>query len=283
MLAKTPKIGIMQGRLSSSVDGKIQYFPALSWRQEFEKAAENGFKVIEWIFDQYEPNPILTPSGILDINSLCKKHNIVINSICADYFMDCKLFDEPESNLEQNISVLEELILQAKKIDATIIEIPFVDASSLKTTKNKDELKINLQRVIPTAEKNDITLVLETDLPPLDFKELLSDIDHPSVMANYDSGNSASLGYNPKEEITVLKKWIKNVHIKDRKLHGGTVPLGSGDTNFDHCFSTLSEIQYSGDLIIQGARVANNETPETTCKKYQEFVKQYVDKYYIQN
>ena len=101
-------------------------------------------------------------------------------------------------------------------------------------------------------------------------------------MANYDSGNSASLGYNSNEELTELKKWIKNVHVKDRKFQGTTVPFGMGDTNFDLFFSSLAKINYSEDLIIQGARFENKEiTPEATCKTYQEFINQNVDKYYI--
>ena len=35
---------------------------------------------------------------------------------------------------------------------------------------------------------------------------------------NYDTGNSASLGYDPSEEISVYGHRIINVHIKDRKL-----------------------------------------------------------------
>ena len=281
-MTKTPKIGIMQGRLSKPHDNKIQSFPVSSWKQEFEKATKCGFEVIEWIFDEYEPNPILSSEGILEINSLCKKHNIIINSICADYFMMKKLFHESQSNLEKNITVLKELILQSKKLEFSFIEIPLVDSSSLKTVNDKIELKNSLDKIIPIAEKNNVTIVLETDLVPVDFKQLLSEFNHPNIMANYDSGNSTSLGYNSKEELTVLRKWIKNVHVKDRKFNGGTVPLDSGDTDFDLFFSTLSEIRYSGDLIIQGARSSDtNVTPETTCQTYQKFVKEYVDKYYI--
>lgn len=165
---------------------------------------------------------------------------------------------------------------------SSIIEIPLVDSSSLKTSDDKTQLRNNLDKVIVLAEKNAITIVLETDLSPTDFKEFLLEFDHPNVMANYDSGNSASLGYDSKEELTILKKWIKNVHVKDRKFKGTTVPLGLGDTNFDLFFSTLSKIQYSGDLIIQGARSSDPETiPETTCESYKKFVKEYVDKYYV--
>ena len=127
-----------------------------------------------------------------------------------------------------------------------------------------------------------MTIVLETDLNPQNFEEFLKKIGHEHVMANYDSGNSASLGYNVKEELTILKKWIKNVHVKDRNIHGGTVQLGTGDTKFEEFFSTLSKINYSGDLIIQGARDLETKIePKQTCQLYQKFVKQYVDKYYI--
>ncbi|MEW6044629.1 MAG: sugar phosphate isomerase/epimerase family protein [Thermoproteota archaeon] len=280
-MIKNPKIGIMQGRLSRPYDGKIQSFPISSWREEFEKASSCGFEVMEWVFDIHVPNPILSSDGISEIRSLCMKHGIMINSVCADYFMEKKLFQESESELEKNRETLKKLILQAAKLEAPIIEIPFVDSSSLKTTSDKIELKNNLDKVIPIAEKNGVFIVLETDLPPLDFRELLLRFNHPNVLANYDSGNSASLGYNSREELTTLKKWIKNIHVKDRKFKGGTVPLGSGDTNFDLFFSTLSEIQYSGDLIIQGARLPDNEfTPESTCSMYHKFVKEYVDKYY---
>lgn len=282
MLGENPKIGIMQGRLSNPYNDRIQSFPALSWKQEFEKAEKCGFGVIEWIFDEYKPNPILSSDGISEIRSLCKKYNITINAVCADYFMIEKLFHESNNNLEKNIKMLKELILQSKKLEISFIEIPLVDSSSLKTTKDKIDLRNNLERVIPLAEKNDVIIVLETDLPPLDFKQLLIEFNHPNIMANYDSGNSASLGYNSKEELITLRRWIKNVHIKDRKLHGRTIPLGSGDTNFDLFFSTLSEIQYLGDLIIQGARASDTGVaPETTCQTYQKFVKEYVDKYYI--
>lgn len=271
----------MQGRLSKQYKNEIQSFPIHSWEKEFEIASSCKFEIIEWIFDELQPNPILTSEGISKIKQLMKKHDVTINSICADYFMTKKLFKESEHELEKNVEVLKDLIQQANKLEISMIEIPLVDSSSLKTDENKNEIKDNLDKIISFAEKNDVTIVLETDLNPHDFKEFLIKFDHPYIMANYDSGNSASFGYNPKEELTVLKKWIKNVHVKDRKFGNGTVPFGTGDTDFELFFSSLSEINYSGDLIIQGARITDEKiSSTTTCKTYQEFVKRYVDKYY---
>ena len=100
-----------------------------------------------------------------------------------------------------------------------------------------------------------------------------------NIVINYDTGNSASLGFNSKEELTMTGKYIKNIHIKDRKLHGGTVPFGQGDVNFDLFFSTLNDIEYKGDLILQGARV-ENENPEITITKYRDFILKYIERYF---
>ena len=211
-----------------------------------------------------------------------EKNNISINAICADYFMTKKLFNESQSELEKNIETMKKLIIQANKLEISMIEIPLVDSSSLKNNQNKEEIKNNLEKVISIAENNNVTIVLETDLNPQDFEEFLTKFEHKSVMANYDSGNSASLGYDVKEELIILKKWIKNVHVKDRIFGGGTVPLGEGHTNFEEFFSTLSKINYSEDIIIQGARQLETKIePKQTCQSYQKVVKQYVDKYYI--
>ncbi|MBN4046327.1 hypothetical protein JYT57_01475 [Nitrosarchaeum koreense] len=103
-------------------------------------------------------------------------------------------------------------------------------------------------------------------------------INHPNIKANYDSGNSASLGYNVYEEFELFGKWIKNIHIKDRLLKGNTVPLGEGNVDFDILFKLIKKYGYEGDLIIQGAR-DKNELPGDTCRKYMTFVKHYVDRY----
>jgi len=272
----------MQGRLSKSHENQIQSFPNLTWKKEFKIASEIGFETIEWIFDDLQPNPIQNNDEIKEIKQLMEKNDISINSICADYFMTKKLFNESKFELERNIEELKKLIIQANKLEISMIEIPLVDSSSLKNNQNKEEIRINLEKVISIAEDSNVTIVLETDLNPQDFEEFLIKFEHKSIMANYDSGNSASLGYDVKKELIILKKWIKNVHVKDRIFGGGTVPLGDGHTNFEEFFSILSKINYSEDMIIQGARQLETEIePKQTCQSYQKFVKQYVDKYYI--
>ena len=104
------KIGIMSGRLSPPIENNIQQFPSKSWKNEFEKANEIGFDLIEWIFDLSKNNPIMNSEKLIEIKTLSKKYNVCINSICADYFMEKKIFSVSKNELEKNLDVLKNLI-----------------------------------------------------------------------------------------------------------------------------------------------------------------------------
>lgn len=276
------KIGIMSGRLSSPIDNNIQQFPSNSWKNEFEQANRLGFDSIEWIYDLIENNPII--QDLDELKKLSVENNIKIDSVCADYFMKKKLFNVSEYDLSFNLKILNQLIENCNKLNIEILEIPLVDSSSIQNEKFRNEFISNLNSSLSFAEQNQVFLTLETDLAPESFRTLLLDFDHPNIKVNYDIGNSISLGYDPSIELPILSKWIKNIHIKDRLYHSHTVPLGTGDVDFDLFFSNLSKIHYSESLIIQGARedLENNLIyPKQTCSKYLDFVKHYVSKYLL--
>ena len=278
------RIGIMEGRLSNPINNKIQAFPINSWRNEFKLAQKIGFEVVEWVFDSNEKNPIMDDVGISEIKQLSEQYGVLVNPVCADYFMHNLLFGVSEYKLEQNLKVLKTLIVKCNKLDSRILEIPFVDSSSIGTEEDKIQLLNNLEKVIQIAQENNIWIALETDLPPNDFVELLTKFNHPNILANYDVGNSAANQFDIKLELTLLKKWLVNIHVKDRIKNGITVPLGSGDVDFDIFFSTLKNIGYSGDLIIQGAREdlgISKTDPIFTCEKYFKFVKTHLENYNI--
>ena len=270
----------MLGRLSQPINKSIQAFPVNTWETEFKIAKEIGFKKIEWIFDSQE-NPLMSDSGIIKINEHSRIFDIEIDSVCADYFMEKKLFSESTTNLQNNIDLLKKLIHQCYKLEIPIVEIPLVDASTISLEKNELEFKQNIEQILSIAKDHNTLIALETDLEPTRFSQLLTQINHPNLKINYDIGNSISNGFNPESELAILKSWIVNIHIKDRLRFGNTVSLGTGDVDFTQFFSLLRKINYSHDLIIQGARedLTNNlTTPKETCNKYFKFVMQYLDK-----
>ena len=98
--------------------------------------------------------------------------------------------------------------------------------------------------------------------------------------ANYDSGNSSGIGYDPYEEITTLNDYIFNVHIKDRIFHGTTVELGTGSADFEKIFMALSKIDYKNDFILQAAREQEGDELKT-IKKQKQFLENYINKYLV--
>jgi hexulose-6-phosphate isomerase len=251
----TKEIGIMQGRLSPRIDGKIQAYPANTWQKEFEIAKEIGYSAVEWIVEKpLEINAMMSKSGIKEIKDVISKTEVRIDYVCADIFMQQPLVRMTQEIEEENKELLKNILLNAKEVGAMGVEIPFVDASSIKSESEKNELISCMQEAFELAEEIGMKISLETDLNPTSFKELLDRINLNHVQANYDIGNSASLGFDPVEEIDAIGNRILNVHIKDRKLGSTTVPLGTGDADIKLSLSRLSEINYLGGITMQAAR-----------------------------
>ena len=49
-------------------------------------------------------------------------------------------------------------------------------------------------------------------------------------------------------------RYVKNIHIKDRKKFGNTVRLGKGNWNYNAFFNKIKKINYKGYFILQTAR-----------------------------
>ncbi len=270
-------IGIMQGRLGPPENGRIQSFPRACWAAEFPAAASAGLESIEWIYDAYGMgfNPLETPEGIASIHRLSEQHGIAVRSVCADYFMDFAFVRAAEAERNERLERLRWLLAAAAEIGVGRVVLPFVDQSAIREAADRDAAIDALERALPFAEERGIELHLETSLAPGDFADLLSRLPSPSIKVNYDSGNSSSLGYRPIEEFAAYGGRIGSVHIKDRLLGGGTVPLGQGDADFPSLFAELRRIGYQGDFILQVAR--DREGGEIAwARKNLGFVKHYL-------
>ena len=255
----TNEIGIMQGRLSPRIEGKIQAYPASTWQKEFEIAKEIGYAAIEWIVEKpVETNALMTNSGKAEIKNVIASTGVRIDYVCADIFMQQPLVRMTEQTKSQNKEYLLSILKNAKEVGAIGVEIPFVDNSSIKNDKEKQEFINAMQDAFKLAKDLDIKISLETDLSPIAFKELLEQIDLDFIQANYDIGNSASLGFDPKEELDAYGQRILNVHVKDRKLGGTTVPLGTGSADIQGVFQKLNEFGYAGGITMQAARGEND-------------------------
>lgn len=246
----------MQGRLVPPAPEHFQSFPRQRWREEFALAKAAGLETIEWIYDAYgeDVNPLATDDGITEMRALSASHGVDVESVCADWFMDFPVLRVVDEEAVRRWQRLRWLMERCAKLTINRIVLPFVDASAIRTPADMEQLVSGIRTITDLIDQLNIEIHLETSLAPTAFASFLSDIGHPRVKVNYDSGNSASLGFKPAEEFAQYGSHVGSVHIKDRLLGGGTVPLGEGDADFSGLFAALDAANYTGDFILQVAR-----------------------------
>ncbi len=261
-------IGFMQGRLSPIVDGKIQSFPWKSWQDEFKAAKEINLKLIEWTLDQenlYE-NPLMTHEGQNEINLLCERHNVSVPSLTGDCFMQAPFWHTKGKKKKTLQEDFQKIMDACVSVGILVIVVPLVDNGCLNSLEEEDILVEFLESKEFFLNENGLQIVFESDFSAKELCRFIGRLNPRLFGINYDIGNSAALGFDSTEEINHYGDRIINVHVKDRMLRGATVPLGTGNANFETVFNNLNKIKYSGNYILQTARAKNNNHSEILSK-----------------
>jgi len=246
------RFGMVQGRLTQSPPGCLQWFPQESWQDEFEIASDLGINYIELIAEvqHNKNNPIWTNDGIGQIKQLVKKNDLTLHALCNDYIVEHSFLDEDV--VQQNIDLIE----QEKKLGIEKYIMPFFESSELSADNMQDYIE-PLKRVAKVAYSGDITVCLETVLTGQELIKLLKLIDLPNVKAVYDTGNRVAFGHDLASDIRLLSDYIAHVHIKDKNSDNENVLLGTGLVNFENVFDALHDINYSGPFTFETTRGSN--------------------------
>lgn len=267
------RIGFMQGRLSPLVDNRIQAFPWDHWREEFPLAHQLGFARLEWTLDQegLHLNPLMTPAGQAEIKDLARTWKLAVTSITGDCFMQAPFWKAQGRLRDELLSDLTAIVKASTAVGAKLLVVPLVDNGALETAEQSRVLKDSLLALQPLLLQSGVQIAFETDLDPQAQMAFIADYPAESFGINFDMGNSASLGWRPEIEIPLIASRLINVHVKDRRLGGTTVPLGEGDAALPTVFTWLKDVGYDGYLILQTARAADGDH-YAAAKRYRDLV-----------
>jgi hexulose-6-phosphate isomerase len=262
------RIGFMQGRLSPIVNGQIQAFPTSCWQEEFRTAQGRNFGLMEWTLDQdklYE-NPLLTAAGQAEIRELSKTHGLAISSLTGDCFMQSPFWKAQGDTAASLLRDFRAVAAACASVGISMMVVPLVDNGRLENRIQEDILVDTLKNESTFLSSIGIKVVFESDFGPAELVRFIGRLDPVLFGVNYDIGNSAGLGMNPCDEIAAYGDRILNVHIKDRLLAGTTVPLGTGNADFDAVFAALGRADYKGVYILQTARAADGQHAAVLCR-----------------
>ena len=265
-------IGIMQGRLvDREIKSRLQSFPWRYWRKEIKLAKKNKIKFLEWTLDYYkfDHNPLIkNPKKVF---KYLKQNKVQVKTVTADFFMQ----KPPFLRHNKTSDYLKKLIEIANNVGIKFIIVPLVDNSSIKK-KYKEKQILNYFKSLQINTKfKKVKILFELDLSPSKLLKFINKLNK-SFGINYDVGNSASYGYKFDTEKKYFHK-VFNIHIKDRKINGGSVPLGKGNVEFNKFFLFLQKIKYSGLLVLQTYIPKEKLALENTLKNYK-FVRKFYEK-----
>ena len=267
-------IGIMQGRLSKPRSSLIQEFPWESWREEFSAAHKIGISIIEWTVDhsRFLENPIFRDEMTFEINNLSDLHRIKICSATLDNFVTAplhkvNLITKKTSEIETLYWIIDKVIER----NIEILVLPIVAENGGENIASLTELKKQMELAQNYLKNKNLKIALECELEIEKIGYLCDSFENfDNIGFNFDIGNSSALGNNSKEEIELYGDKLFNVHIKDRILNGSTVPLGTGSVNFKKVFKDLKLVGYSGNYILQAARIPK-QNELITIKNYLDY------------
>ena len=257
---------------------QYQSHPAGYWDKEFDVAARLGLDLVEFIvdIDGIEANPLMSADGVTRVAEVAARTGVRVSSICADCFMAAPLHSADPVIARSSAAYLRRLIDCAPRLSISDIVIPCVDQSSLHSQEDTARFVAALEPVLDDADRQGVNLSLETDLDPERFARLLECFSSARVTVNYDTGNSASIGYDPREELAAYGGKISDIHIKDRVKGGGSVVLGTGDTAFEAFFDALALLDYQGFFILQAYR---DDEGVGIFSRQLDWIRPYIDAY----
>lgn len=104
-----------------------------------------------------------------------------------------------------------------------------------------------------------MTVGLETGQETADgLAALLEALRQPNVSVNFDPANMLLYGKgDPIQAVRILAPWIRQVHVKDANpsatpgTWGEEVAVGTGLVDWPVFFSTLAEVGFTGDIVIE--------------------------------
>lgn len=246
-------LGIIQGRLSPRPESGLQAFPHDTWQEEFGLARELALDCIEWVFesDQALSNPLVAARGRQEIRRKINETGVQVRSVCADYFMVHQLAGEGRRKRAQNVRMLEDVIRWTHDVGGRRVLIPFFETAALSSRRLRDEAIESLRSALCVAEYYGVHLALEMDVAGPDYAQFVSSCRSDHIVANYDTGNSTAQGYWIEQDVEPLLPLLDAVHIKDRRIGGGSVMLGDGDANLEAFLRRVINGAFEGDFVLQ--------------------------------
>lgn len=188
---------------------------------------------------------------------------------------------------EENVAEITQYILLAKKLGTPYIRV-LADREPAPEGEVDDEVVLSaLRRLIPIAEENGVTLLLETNGVYADtarLRELLNHAASDNVAALWDIHHPCRFaGETPGKTVQNLGAYIRYVHAKDSVVEDGKIKyrmMGEGDLPIGDIMRALRSINYEGYISLEWVKRWASELSDAgvVFPQFTNFMDQYIEK-----
>jgi fatty-acyl-CoA synthase len=167
----------------------------------------------------------------------------------------CLKFSEKS---EENYQKIVQYIMLASKLGTPYVRI-LADLEPKANGAVDDNIVLKaLRRLLPIAEANNVTLLVETNGVYADttrLRELLDNLASDNVAALWDVHHPYRFANEtPEKTVQNLGAYIKYVHVKDSFVEDGAIKykmMGEGDLPIDEMMFALRSINYEGYVSLE--------------------------------
>ena len=227
-----------------------------SWAELCRMAIENGFTGIE-VYDAYKDEALVGPGGPLHKYNAASTHRELVQK-----GLDVPVFDS-SCNIGFHDSSVQYRILRLIDL-AVAMQTEYV---AIRTDQqNLEEVKEDLDQILPEAEKKGIVLLFKTngafsdtarlrgllDEYATDYLGVLWDVHHPY----------RDCGETPDETIKNLGAYVKHVHLRDSDNKDSYALVGEGNMPIPDLIRALYSVDYAGFLSLEWKTEWMEDLPE---------------------
>ena len=253
---------IKQSALLLAVSSTSDFFPkpapqfqlgACDWSvgkslnpEAFDRAKEIGLQGIQVSYNTGKDQAGLSVTETLNsIKEASKRTGIKVSSLAIGELNRVPYKADPRTE-----EWVYNAVTAAKELGVKVILLAFFNDGDLRNDDaGKKEVVKRLKRVAPHAEKNGITLGIESWLSGQEHLDIINAVGSKSVKVYYDFRNSVDAGHDIFKEIPMLgKDMICEIHMKENGQR-----LGEGTLDWPRIAKVVKDIGYEGWMQIEGA------------------------------
>ena len=165
----------------------------------------------------------------------------------------------PDSTWEENLKSIHATVEIATALGLKLVTFHAGFVPHDPADPDFAKMVARLKTVAEIFAAADMSVGLETGQETADgLTELLEELRQPNVIVNFDPANMLLYGKgDPIHALRRLAPWIRQVHVKDATqttipgTWGEEVAVGTGQVDWPAFFSTLTDIHFTGDIVIE--------------------------------